>query len=149
MIRQLLGTATLALTALLLGAAPAHAGCGVNVKASYDTKVVEGGETLTLTVLLNSLHSGGKKSQVRKKIGVWGDLKGCSWSSRKYTHGQTFTVACELALGCSGKRRYRVFVQAKNAKGTVMHSAFAYHPSDDGWTTDTTIDLGDLGKLFK
>lgn len=143
--------AGLGATALLLAIAPsrAAAGCGVTLKASYTTPVQGNADIL---VYLNGSQptNSDKSSQVRVKLGTWYKLKGCTWSTRTYRPGESFTVACTLDFGCGKDRRYRLYVRAVNAAtGVVINDGYKYYPSEDGFTEHTTIDFGDLGKVVQ
>lgn len=127
----------------------AAAGCDVTLKGSYTTPV-EGG--VELLVYLNGIEPsndiGHKTSQVRVKLGTWYQIKGCTWSTRTYHPGDSFTVACTLDFGCGKDRRYRLYVRAQS-NGIVVNDGFKYFPSEDGFTDKTTIDFGDLGKVVQ
>jgi hypothetical protein len=140
---------TLAVLLGLLQATSAYAGCKVTLKGNYTTPVENNANIL---VYLNGMEpsntSGDKHSQVRAKLGTWYKIKGCTWSIRTYSPGDSFTVACSQDFGC-GNRRYRLYVRAEDAAtGVVINDGFKYYPSEEGWSDNTTIDFGDLGKLL-
>ncbi len=131
-------------------AVKARAGCRVTLKGAYTTPV-EGSEKLL--VYLNGTEppntGNNKTSQVRTKLGTWYKLKGCTWSTRSYRPGDSFTVACTLDFGCGAKRRYRLYVRAVTVNDIVVNDGYKYLPSEDDWTEDVTIDFGDLGKIVQ
>jgi hypothetical protein len=135
---------------LLLPAADALAGCQVTLKGAYTTSVSGASKVL---VYLNGTEPantiGNKTSQVRIKLGTWNQIKGCTWSTRTYYPGNSFTVACTLDFGCKSDRRYRVYVSAVDNSGVVINDGFDYFPSSDGWTESTTVDFGDLGAILQ
>jgi hypothetical protein len=127
----------------------ALAGCRVTLKGAYTTPVA-GAEKLL--VYLNGAappNNGDKTSQVRVKVGTWYKIKGCTWSTREYRPGESFTVACTLDLGCGSKRRYRLYVRAVGTNDVVVNDGYKYLPSEDDWTESTTVDFGDLGKIVQ
>lgn len=144
--------AGLGASALLLVSSPSRAvaGCEVTLKGSYTTPV-EG--SAKILVYLNGTEpsntAGLKTSQVRVKLGTWYKIKGCTWSTRTYYPGDSFTVACTLDFGCGKDRRYRLYVRALDSADVVINDGFKYFPSEDGFTEKTTIDFGDLGKVVQ
>jgi hypothetical protein len=148
--RRSVPLATVMSTSLLLfPAIDASAGCQVTLKGAY-TSSVSGASKLV--VYLNGIHpdsTGNKTSQVRVKLGTWYRIKGCTWSTRTYDPGGSFSVACTLDFGCSSDRRYRLYVRAVDDSGVVVNDGFDYFPSSDGWTETTTVDFGDLGRILQ
>lgn len=139
----------IALTMLLgiLHGTSAQAGCKVTLKGDYTTPVANSAK---IFVYLNGMRSssGSNHSQVRAKLGTWYEIKGCSWSVRSFSPGDSFTVACSEDFAC-GDRRYRLYVRAEDAAtGVLVNDGFKYFPSADGWSDKTTIDFGDLGKFL-
>ncbi|OZC04306.1 hypothetical protein [Rubricoccus marinus] len=55
---------------------------------------------------------------------------------------QTYSESCNLDLGCGSRRRYKFEIK----RGGNTH--IEYFPSSNGWTTSTTINLGDLNRHF-
>ena len=124
----------------------AGAGCGITIKANYSTPVKSGADVLQLRVLFGDYHASGNKSQSRIQGGAWAKLGDAA--IKTLSPGQNFTQASELSLGCNINHQYRVIVLAFKGNTTIS-SAYKYYPSSSTYTTSSTIDLGDLGKLFQ
>ena len=97
--RKSISLATVMSTSLLLfPAVDASAGCQVTLKGAYTTSVAGASK---LVVYLNGIrpdNTGNKTSQVRVKLGTWYRIKGCTWSTRTYDPGGSFSVACTWIL---------------------------------------------------
>jgi hypothetical protein len=132
--------------AALIGAPHlASAGCSINVKAKYATKVEGSAATAQLQVVTPA-------SEVRVKGGFWGKPFVDDGTPLTLTHGNAGTKALDLDLGCSAQRQYRfrIELREKQASGAwkVTQSAWLTFPGGEEWTTATTIDLGDIGKAL-
>ncbi|MEO0559138.1 MAG: hypothetical protein AAF170_13250 [Bacteroidota bacterium] len=89
-------------------------------------------------------------SQVKTKSGLWTTLEaeGGKGVCTEATMGlaarsDTKVSACTLESPCTQERRYKFKL---TYDGNI---AWAYYPSANGWTTDTDLDLGDIGRHFR
>ena len=102
----------------------AHAAtCNFNVRAKNSGKV--------------AVIVGLGRSQVQIKDRSWKAIS-CKLSQIKLGAGASSTVGCTLTAGnCNKQRRYKFPVKIKDKPLVWKHQ---------GWTTSTTIDLGDVGQ---
>jgi hypothetical protein len=122
----------------------AHAGCRVTFTGHYASPIGGAQRDYFLAVDL--------PGETRTTPGPW-----TAHPPRPVTlaqRGAAFSRTAELALGCDRRRQHRVRVRAyeRVMGGRWMQpkagEAWLYYPSERGWTGDTTIDLGDLARLF-
>ncbi len=90
------------------------------------------------------------ESRVKTKSGLWQTLEaaggegGCASSAMALSaHSAADQVACTLEPACSQDRRYKFKM---TYDGNIV---WAYYPSANGWTMDTILDLGDVGRHFR
>ena len=90
------------------------------------------------------------ESRVKTKRGLWQTLaaaggEGVCTRATLDLAGRTggIEAVCTLDHACDQERRYK-FKMAYD--GNIV---WAYYPSANGWTTDTDLDLGDVGRHFR
>ncbi|GAB5535995.1 MAG: hypothetical protein Rubg2KO_22440 [Rubricoccaceae bacterium] len=90
------------------------------------------------------------ESRVKTKSGLWQTLEAaggegaCTRSALGFEgrSGAAESV-CTLARACDQERRYKFKM---TYDGNIV---WAYYPSANGWTTDTVLDLGNVGRHFQ
>ncbi|MEO0556843.1 MAG: serine hydrolase domain-containing protein [Bacteroidota bacterium] len=100
-------------------------------------------------------HHGGSKgriqvrlhsSEVRNNVGWWGDIGTNGYNIVFLDPGQRFSEVVRQDFGCNARRKWRFPLRA-----TVDERDYDfvyYYPSDDGFTRETVIDLGDVSRFF-
>jgi len=90
------------------------------------------------------------ESRVKTKSGLWQTLEaaggdGVCTRSTLGLSGRTAATesTCTLERACDQERRYKFKM---TYDGNIV---WAYYPSANGWTTDTKVDLGDVGRHFR
>ena len=109
------------------------AGCNIGIKSS---------NSFTKTVCISPINS-----KVKSKGGAWTRI----WKDNKWVPvkpGEKISHVYRATFGCKAKRRY-TFTVVCNTNDTKNTSHAFYIPSPTGWTTNQTIDLGDLGRFCK
>jgi len=88
------------------------------------------------------------ESQVRTRIGWWAAIppRGASPTVFTLAPGGRFSEVYRLDLACNAHRRYRFAITASNGAQQFEHTF--YYPSEDGFTQETSIDLGALSRFF-
>jgi hypothetical protein len=75
---------------------------------------------------------------------------GTTWSKEYHNWyivaGRTKQFTIGLDFGCDSKRKY-LFVLTRVSDGSPEEYDY-YYPSKSSWTTETSIDLGDLNRFF-
>ena len=87
-------------------------------------------------------------SRVKTKSGLWQTLEageGVCVSAAMALSAQSGAreATCTLERACDQDRRYKFKM---TYDGNIV---WAYYPSADGWTKDTTLNLGDIGRHFR
>lgn len=90
------------------------------------------------------------ESRVKTKSGLWQTLEVaggegvCTRSAMALSaRSSAKRATCTLERACNQERRYKFKM---TYDGNIV---WAYYPSANGWTTDTTLDLGDIGRHFR
>ena len=101
--------------------------------------------------------SGSPKTRVRIRSGTWSELPRSFWLRTSggiappwLRSGASYSQVGEMRLGCNNRRRYH-FVFTMYSDGLNRGSTKqvqVYYPSETGWTTSRTIDLGNLANRF-
>ena len=115
-----------ALFLLAIGGGPASADCRVTLKAS------NAGARAVVVVW--------EESHVRIRTGWWTKLGGRA-ESRIAPGGEALWVY-ETEVGCAAERRWRFFLRRSDG-----HEQMLYVPRDS-FTASTTVDLGDVHRVF-
>ena len=127
-------------TELASGASPQtlaqlHLPCAVTIR----------GENQSAKVIVVDLS----ESRVKTKRGLWKTLEAagsegtCTMASLGFpVRAASKQVTCTLGEACSQDRRYKFKL---TYDGNVV---WAYYPAANGWTTDTELNLGDVGRHF-
>lgn len=88
-------------------------------------------------------------SRVKTKSGLWQTMEAaggeavCASSTMGLGARAKATQAVCTLEACDQERRYKFKM---TYDGNIV---WAYYPSANGWTTDTTLDLGDVGRHFE
>lgn len=117
--------------------------------ASHDSSEAETVQMCVITV--EGYHGGASEeirfntgdSQVRTRVGWWASLtRGGDVALHTFSPSEEFSIDFDLRLGCNSRRRYR-FVFGAGSE-TFTHT----FPSEDSFTQDQRIDLGDISRFF-
>lgn len=89
-------------------------------------------------------------SRVKTKRGLWTTLEAaggegvCTNAALDMaTRSDTKQAICTLERPCAQERRYKFKM---SYDGNIV---WTYYPSANGWTTDTDLNLGDVGRHFR
>ena len=113
----------------------AHLPCEITIKAEN-----RGGKAIDVDL---------NQSRVKTKRSLWQTLEVaggegvCASPTLSPSRRASSEEPCTLAQGCEQERRYKFKM---TYDGNIV---WAYYPSANGWTTDTVLDLGDVGRHFR
>lgn len=132
----------------LAAASDASAGCKITLKAKYIAQVKNPETNESFARLRLDLV----QSQVRVKGGWWKRLeKMCVPNQPIIALNGNVALTCDLDLACGPNRQYRFQIWTIDANGQPKDQSFINYPSQTAWvdhSTNTVIDLGDLGTAF-
>ena len=64
-----------------------------------------------------------------------------------YEPGDDASATVTTDFGCSSKRRWKFYINAVDTDGSSSE-VVVYYPSSTGWTTATSINLGNVAAYF-
>jgi hypothetical protein len=127
---------------LLIPASPAaHAGCHVNFAARFDDAITGyAGAQIKFYIYAS-------KSKIR---GGWNhSLDNCTYYEVYMHYGSDLNFNCGLDFGCAKDRQYEFLYELHDSSGKFVRSYYDHYPRNTEWTTDTDIDLGNIGRFFE
>lgn len=119
----------------------AHAGCHVNFQARFDDSI-EGYANARIKFYIQA-----SKSKIR---GGWNHgLNDCTYSAVYMQNPNDLHFNCQLDFSCAKDRQYEFLYELYDSGGNFVRSYYDHYPRNTEWTTDTDIDLGNIGRFFE
>jgi len=126
---------------VILSSPAAHAGCHVNFGARFDDAITGYANAQIKFYIYAS------KSKIR---GGWNhSLDNCTYSAVYMQYGSDLNFNCKLDFGCAKDRQYELLYELFDSSGKFVRSYYDHYPRNTEWTTDTDIDLGNIGRFFE
>jgi hypothetical protein len=125
----------------VLASPGAHAGCHVNFQAQFDDAIA-GYRNARVKFYIQA-----SKSKIR---GGWNHgLNDCTYSAVYMQYGSDVHFNCELDFSCAKDRQYEFLYELYDSSGKFVRSYYDHYPRNAEWTTDTDINLGNVGRFFE
>ncbi|MDH5760827.1 MAG: hypothetical protein OEZ65_14660 [Gemmatimonadota bacterium] len=129
-------------------------GCAITLKFSWQPAALAPPFDRSVVQMQTAVSP---KTRVRIRSGTWSELPTSFWLRTSggiappfLRAGASYSQVGEMRLGCNNNRRYHfVFTMYSDGllRGSTRQAQF-YYPSETGWTTARTIDLGNLATRF-
>ena len=119
----------------------AHAGCHVNFEARFDDPI-DGYSNATI-----KFYCSASKSRIR---GGWNHgLNDCTYGAVYLRYGSDLNFNCGLDFSCAKDRQYEFLYELYDSSGKFVRSYYDHYPHNTEWTTNTDINLGNIGRFFE